>query len=144
MNQSSTEVHHSTKSLLERLSKFRYWRTGESNMSTKERLDQLLEEFHRRGIEQESLEGVRKRLFTTPDHLNRTYVYLTQDYEVCIRYNELAVDAKRVTDRNELKVHIRGLIFRGLTTLTIGGAIMFIYWLAARWGIQLPLLRIPV
>ncbi|WOX46604.1 hypothetical protein R2B70_10115 [Aeromonas sp. XH] len=142
MGQDTTEQHHTTKTIAERLSKL-YMSRSDSQLSFKEKLDLLLEDFHKRGAAGETLEDAKSGL-NGQMYPMRMYHSLIREYTEQERLYKYAVDIKKNSDWNELKVHFRGLVFRGLTTLTIGGAIMFIYWLAARWGIQLPLLRIPV
>lgn len=58
-------------------------------------------------------------------------------------YHEL-VDEEVLINRMERKAQIRNVIFRGVTTLTIGFSIMVVYWAASELGISMPLLRLPV
>ncbi|WP_429058884.1 hypothetical protein [Aeromonas veronii] len=145
MSQQSTEQHHTTKTLAQffknRINIYIY--RSNAHLSFQEKLDLLLDEFHRRGAKGEPLEDLRGNLYNHIHPLN-LYQPLIKEFDDQSRLFQLTIDEKRSLDRNELKVHFRSLIFRGLTTLMIGCTIMFIYWLAAKLGIQLPLLRIPV
>ncbi|MGE6169789.1 hypothetical protein ACLHZW_11095 [Aeromonas media] len=142
MGQETTEQHHTTKKIIEKLSRLSMSRS-DTQLSFQEKLDLLLEDFHKRGAAGETLQAAKGGL-NSQMYPMRMYHSLISEYTEQDRLYKYAVDVKKSSDCNELKVHFRSLIFRGLTTLTIGGAIMFIYWLAAKWGIQLPLLRIPV
>ncbi|WP_429220315.1 hypothetical protein [Aeromonas veronii] len=142
MSQETTEQHHTTKKIIEQISRL-YIARSDTHLSFQEKLDLLLEDFHKRGVEGEPIE-ISKGGLNSHMYPMRMYHSLISEFEEQNRLYNYAVDVKKSSDRNELKVHFRSLIFRGLTTLTIGVAIMFIYWLAAKWGIQLPLLRIPV
>lgn len=143
MSQNTTELHHTTIKLRERLPVFRP-RTGTSgDLSFQEKLEVLMKECHFHGSEGESFDATRSRT-SEPSSPIRHYRELVEEFETMERLFKVAIDLKKSTDWNEFKVLTRNLVFRGLTTLVIGGSIMFIYWLAARWGIQLPLLRIPV
>lgn len=53
-------------------------------------------------------------------------------------------DEERSIHRIERKSHFTALIFRFLTTLAIGFAIMLVYWVAGHLSIQMPLLRVPI
>ncbi len=69
---------------------------------------------------------------------------LRASYNVLFRkYSELSSEEKSI-HRIERKSHIRALIFRFLTTLAIGFAIMLVYWVAGCLSVQMPLLRMPV
>ncbi|MBW3834196.1 hypothetical protein ACSZNP_04610 [Aeromonas hydrophila] len=142
MSQETTEQHHTTKKVVELLSNL-YLTRHDSHLSFQEKLDLLLNDFHKRGTEGETLDSVRST-FNGQMYPARMYYSLISEHAERERLYTAAVDIKKSSDWNEIKVHLRNLVFRGLTTLTIGGSIMFIYWLAAKWGIQLPLLRIPV
>lgn len=145
MSQATTELHHTTKKLLERLPTYRP-NTGRAewgHMCFQDKLDALLKEFHQRGSAGESLDTTKAR-FGMAEFPYPFYGEVINEFADMDRLYTLAVDIKKSTDRNELKVHLRNLVFRGLTTLVIGGSIMVVYWLAAELGIQLPLLRIPV
>lgn len=142
MGQDTTEHHHTTRDIVGKISRL-YMSRSDTHLSFQEKLDLLLEDFHKRGMHGESLEACKGGL-NSHMYPMRLYHSLIKEYAEQRQLYDYAVDVKRSSDWNELKVHFRSLIFRGLTTLAIGGAIMFIYWLAAKWGIQLPLLRIPV
>lgn len=142
MSQETTEQHHTTKKIVEHLSKI-FLTRHDSHLSFQQKLDLILNDFHQRGAAGETLDSVRSG-FNSQMYPARMYYSLISEYAERERLYLSAVDIKKSSDWNEIKVHFRNLVFRGLTTLTIGGSIMFIYWLAARWGIQLPLLRIPV
>jgi len=65
-------------------------------------------------------------------------------------YGKLYTQYKKFTNeehlinRMERKSQIRNTLFRGITTLAIGFSIMFVYWVAAEFGISMPLLRVPL
>ncbi len=53
-------------------------------------------------------------------------------------------DEIKQAHRSDTRSHIKSLIFKVLTTFCIGLTIMFIYYLANKWHIPLPLMRMPV
>lgn len=143
MTQNTTELHHSTKKIREQLPTHRFETGAPGHMTFQEKLEAIAKEFHFRGSQGESYEDTRSRS-SSPTSPVRHFGHLAYEFSEMDRLYKAATDLKKSTDWNELKVHMRNLLFRGLTTLVIGGSIMFIYWLAAKWGIQLPLLRIPM
>lgn len=143
MTQNTTELHHSTKKIREQLPTYRVETGSSGHMTFQEKLEAITKEFHLRGSEGESYEKTRSR-GSSPSSPVGHFGHLSTEFHNMERLYKSATDLKKSTDWNEIKVHMRNVLFRGLTTLVIGGSIMFIYWLAAKWGIQLPLLRIPV
>lgn len=60
-------------------------------------------------------------------------------YETASQINDVhSTEAK--AHRQEL---LRLYLSRTATTLTLGMIVMFVYWLAGKWGIQMPFGRIP-
>jgi len=55
-------------------------------------------------------------------------------------YSDL-INEEKAINRIETKAYVRALFFRFLTTLGIGFGIMLIYYLAQKWGINMPLMR---
>jgi hypothetical protein len=52
------------------------------------------------------------------------------------------LDEEKAISRIERKAHFRALVFRFLTTLSIGFGVMLVYFTAQYFGINMPLLRI--
>lgn len=53
-------------------------------------------------------------------------------------------DEEGLINRMERKSQIRNTLFRGISTLTIGFSIMLVYYTASKFGISMPLMRIPL
>lgn len=112
----------------------------------------------------DSLHQVTKRIlkiekteFIEPEKFNASIDNLIRHPEdktfknnVTVHYRKLhhtytqLINEENLVQRLERSSQIRNVFFRILTTLGIGFSIMFVYWLASRWGISMPLLRLPV
>lgn len=67
---------------------------------------------------------------------------MIDNYRKISTFNQKITEEENSIHRIERKSYIRALVFRTLTTLSIGLGILFIYWLAQHYGINLPLMRV--
>ncbi|TMP45734.1 MULTISPECIES: hypothetical protein [unclassified Pseudoalteromonas] len=70
--------------------------------------------------------------------------HLFKAYKDLLEHHEKLVEEENLINKMERKAQIRNTIFRGVTTLVIGFSIMLVYFVAAKWGIHMPLLKLPV
>lgn len=65
-----------------------------------------------------------------------------QNYKRMHSVTQELLDEEKAINRIERKAHLRALLFRFLTTIFIGLGVMFVYFTAQYFGINMPLLRI--
>ncbi|EHZ2746755.1 hypothetical protein M5225_004281 [Vibrio vulnificus] len=68
--------------------------------------------------------------------------HLLLAYKDLYEYHQKLVDEEKLISRMERNAQLRNTFFRGLTTLVIGFSVMFVYFIAAKLEIPMPLLRI--
>lgn len=72
------------------------------------------------------------------------YIKILDSYESLDREWQHAYLEKHAIKKIETSAYIRALFFRTLTTLSIGFSIMLIYFIAAKWGIPMPLSKLSI
>jgi len=79
------------------------------------------------------------------DPTDETYkMAVTRAYNALYNHHELFTNEEQLIRRMERNSQIRNTFFRALTTLSIGFSVMFVYWVAAKCEIAMPLMRIPL
>ncbi|MEH6451548.1 MAG: hypothetical protein V7782_00770 [Psychromonas sp.] len=79
------------------------------------------------------------------DPTDQTYkMTVTRAYNALHKHHELFTNEEQLIRRMERNSQIRNTFFRALTTLSIGFSVMFVYWVAAKFEIAMPLMRIPL
>ena len=79
------------------------------------------------------------------DPTDQTYkMTVTRAYNTLYNHHELFTNEEQLIRRMERNSQIRNTFFRALTTLSIGFSVMFVYWVAAKCEIAMPLMRIPL
>ena len=101
----------------------------------------ISEEIEARTLSPEMLKNQESR---ANNGWTKNFNELRQSYSLLYRKYTQLIDEEKSIHRIERKSHIRALVFRFLTTLAIGFAIMIVYFVAGVWSIQMPLLRLPV
>ncbi len=81
---------------------------------------------------------------TSPDGTNQELKkgHLFKAYRDLHEHHHKFAEEEILISRMERKAQIRNTFFRGITTLVIGFSIMFIYFIAMKFGINMPLLRV--
>jgi len=79
------------------------------------------------------------------DPADQTYkMAVSRAYSALYTHHQLFTNEEQLIRRMERNSQIRNTLFRSLTTLSIGFSVMFVYWVAAKWEIAMPLMRIPL
>lgn len=97
--------------------------------------DEFYDEDRFRGILDKSLSDPEDKSFRLD---------VTRAYNSLYKHHGDFTDEENLINRMERKSQIRNTFFRAFTTLSIGFSIMFVYWVAAKCGIPMPLMRIPL
>ncbi|KPH92147.1 hypothetical protein AMS57_01045 [Pseudoalteromonas undina] len=79
------------------------------------------------------------------DPTDRTYkMAVSRAYNTLHKHHLSFTNEEQLIRRMERNSQIRNTFFRALTTLSIGFSVMLVYWVAAKWEIAMPLMRIPL
>ncbi|MFS1438720.1 hypothetical protein [Shewanella sp. 10N.286.48.A6] len=91
----------------------------------------------------EKFKGALEQSLSDPS--DQTYrMTVTRAYNALHKHHKEFTDEEKLINRMEKRSQIRNTFFRALTTLSIGFSVMFVYWVAAKWEIAMPLMRIPL
>jgi hypothetical protein len=116
---------------------------GEGHSSLHHTTERLLSFEKNSFINIEGFESHLDRSLDDPNDKSFKTLVLTS-YSNLYKQHVLFIDEEKLINRMERKAQIRNTFFRGITTLTIGFSIMLVYWVAAEFGISMPLLRVPL
>ena len=90
------------------------------------------------------VEDIKGRKCSTENGWTTNLAHMQSDYNKLYNLCESLKDEETAIRRIENQAHRRALLFRFLTTLSIGFGIMLVYWVAQQLGIHMPLLKFPV
>jgi hypothetical protein len=89
-----------------------------------------------------SLDDIKTRKSSTQRGWDTALSQIQTDHKTLLILYEFMKDEEKSINRIENKAHIRALFFRVLTTIGIGLGIMFIYYIAQEFGINMPLMKV--
>jgi len=90
------------------------------------------------------ISDIKERKCTTENGWTSNLSKINSEYNKLHNLYEKLKDEEITIRRIENQAHTRALIFRFLTTLSIGFGIMLVYWVAQQLNINMPLLKLPV
>lgn len=136
-----TEHHTVTKRILEAIRK----QKTKHSVPDEEHLNRIIDNF--------IFDVCQNKKDKTPEEITLTFkagINAVSYQSLWHQLREMSKGITTLTDeikqahRSDTRSHIKSLIFKVLTTFCIGLTIMFIYYLANKWEIPLPLMRMPI
>lgn len=118
---------------------------GKENTSLHYTTNRMLKFHKKRFHKMDSFERMyNESIATDGTNQSQKKEHLFRAYKDLLEHHEKYIEEEALINRMERNAQIRNTFFRGITTLIIGFSIMAVYFVAAKYGINMPLLRLPV